>query len=241
MKNTYFLLLFALSFFSCNTSTSQTANATSPEEATAVSAEPVPSYSASATPSLAESQLDSKLEGYDKAIFASGCFWCTEEVFQHVKGVKGVYSGYVGGEEGIHPTYSSIGTGNTGYAEAVIVYYDPEVISYDLLLEFFYASHDPTQVNRQGPDVGTQYRSGVFYRNPEQAAKATEYQNKLDSSDKYDQPIATEITETGTFYLAEEYHQNYYPQHPENRYIQNVSRPKVEKFKKQYGEYLDKA
>jgi len=239
MKPTYYLFLFSLIFLACNPSTSQTTSAT--KETPPATSEPAPSYSASSTPTLAEAQLDRTMEDYSQAIFASGCFWCTEEVFQHVKGVKGVYSGYVGGEEGMRPTYSSIGTGRTGYAEAVVVYFDPAVVSYDLLLEFFYASHDPTQINRQGPDVGTQYRSGVFYLNEEQADKARTYQEKLNNSGKYERPIATEITAAGTFYLAEEYHQNYYPQHPENTYIQRVSRPKVEKFAKEYAQYLEKA
>ena len=160
MKPTYCLSLFSLIFLACNPSTSQTTTA---QEVPPPTEEPAPSYSASDTPTLAEAQLDRALEDYSQAIFASGCFWCTEEVFERVKGVKGVYSGYIGGEEGMRPTYSSIGTGRTGYAEAVIVYFDPAIVSYDLLLEFFYASHDPTQLNRQGPDVGTQYRSGVFY------------------------------------------------------------------------------
>lgn len=238
MKPTYLLFLFSFLLLACNPSTSQT---TAAKEASPATDEPAPSYSASSTPTLAEAQLDRAMESYSQAIFASGCFWCTEEVFQHVKGVKGVYSGYVGGDESIHPTYNSIGTGTTGYAEAVVVYFDPAVVSYDLLLEFFYASHDPTQINRQGPDVGTQYRSGVFYLNEEQASKARAYQEKLNNSGKYDRPIATEITAAGTFYLAEEYHQNYYPQHPENPYIQRVSRPKVEKFTKAYAQYLEKA
>ena len=238
MKPTYCLFLFSLIFLACNPSTSQTTTA---QEVPPSTEEPAPSYSASDTPTLAEAQLDRALEDYSQAIFASGCFWCTEEVFERVKGVKGVYSGYIGGEEGMRPTYSSIGTGRTGYAEAVGVDFDPAMVSYDLLLEFFYASHDPTQLNRQGPDVGTQYRSGVFYLNDEQASKARAYQDKLNSTGKYDQAIATEITAASTFYLAEEYHQNYYPQHPENPYIQRISRPKVEKFAKEYAQYLEKA
>lgn len=236
MKNTYWFLVFSLFFFACSPSTSQTTAAA--QEAATID-EPAPSYSASETPTLAEAQLERELEGYSSAIFASGCFWCTEEVFQRVKGVKAVYSGYIG-DEGARPTYRAVGSGITDYAEAVIVYYDAEVVSYDLLLEFFYASHDPTQINRQGPDVGPQYRSGVFYLNKEQATKASAYQEKLNDSGKYNRPIATKITEAGTFYLAEDYHQNYYPQHPENPYIQKVSRPKVEKFTKEYSAYLKK-
>ena len=180
------------------------------------------------------------MAAYEQAIFASGCFWCTEEVFERVVGVQAVYSGYIGGSDP-NPTYREVSAGITDFAEAVVVYYDPEIVSYDLLLEFFYASHDPTQINRQGPDVGAQYRSGVFYLDEEQKTKAMTYQEKLDNSGKYDRKIATEITAASTFYLAEAYHQNYYPAHPENPYIQRVSRPKVEKFAKEYAQYLEKA
>ena len=174
------------------------------------------------------------------ATFGGGCFWCVEAIFQSLQGVEKVVSGYSGGKVP-NPTYREVSSGITDFAEAVIVYYDPEVVSYDLLLEFFYASHDPTQINRQGPDVGPQYRSGVFYLDEEQKNKAISYQEKLNNSGKYSQNIATEITAASTFYLAEEYHQNYYPAHPDNPYIQRVSRPKVEKFAKEYAQYLEKA
>lgn len=236
MKAIYWNLILALVLFACNPSNTQT---TQQEETTPME-EPAPNYSVSKTPSLAEAQLVDALASYEQAIFASGCFWCTEEVFERVVGVKAVYSGYVGGTEP-NPTYRAVSSGYSDYAEAVIVYYDPAQISYDLLLEFFYASHDPTQVNRQGPDVGPQYRSGVFYLNAAQQEKAIAYQAKLNDSGKYNSQVATEITAAGTFYLAEEYHQNYYPNHPENPYIQRVSRPKVEKFAQQYAEYLEKA
>ncbi len=237
MLRTYHLFLLALLLSACNTSTSQTTENTAPKEMVARKADPPADYSKFETPSLDESGLDNWFKGASKAIFASGCFWCTEEVFQRVKGVQGVYSGYIGGTKD-HPTYYGVGSGQTDYTEAVIVYYNPEQVSYELLLEFFYASHDPTQLNRQGPDVGRQYRGGIFYLDDVQKEAATLYQTKLDASGKYSAPIATEITAASTFYLAEDYHQDYYPAHPENTYIQRVSKPKVEKFVKAYGKYL---
>lgn len=236
MKSTYWNLILALTFFACNPSNTQTTQ----QGESVPTEEPAPDFSSSKTPSLAEARLLEPLAAYEQAIFASGCFWCTEEVFERVVGVKAVYSGYVGGTEP-NPTYRAVSAGYSDYAEAVVVFYDPEQVTYDLLLEFFYASHDPTQINRQGPDVGPQYRSGVFYLNAAQQEKAASYQAKLNGSGKYGNPIATEITAAGTFYLAEEYHQNYYPNHPENPYIQRVSRPKVEKFAKEYAANLEKA
>ena len=223
----------------CNTSNPQATNqAAAPvKEATERPVEPAIDYSKSDTPSLQEADLVDRLADYEQAIFASGCFWCTEEVFQRVKGVKAVYSGYSNGEDR-RPTYNRIGSGTTGYAEAVIVFYDPEEVSYELLVEFFFASHDPTTLNRQGPDVGTQYRSGIFYLNDTQKEKAMVYKAKLAEEGKYSNPVVTEITAANNFYLAEKYHQDYYPNHPENPYIQRVSKPKVEKFAKAYAAYL---
>lgn len=222
-------------FVACHSS-SQTTSA--PAKAEVAEFDPTPDYSQYKTPTLEEGGLTSKFADFDVAYFASGCFWCTEEVFQHVKGVEAVYSGYVGGEV-VHPSYEAVCRAGTGHAEAVVVYFDPTVVTYELLLEFFYASHDPTQINGQGPDIGPQYRSGVFYLNEEQRDQATAYQAKLEESGNYSKSIATEITATGPFYLAEAYHQDYYPQHPENPYIQRVSKPKVEKFKKAYAAYLE--
>ena len=209
-----------------------------PEAATERVADPLPDYTnLPTTPSLEEAGFNELYADYDEAIFAGGCFWCIEEVFERVRGVEAVYSGYCGGDKA-HPTYQEVGAGLTNYAESVVVYYDPEVVSYELLVKFFYASHDPTQVNRQGPDVGRQYRTAVYYLNDAQRDVATAYQAELDASDKYHKPIATEITAAGTFYLAEAYHQDYYPNHPENPYVQRISRPKVEKFTKGFPEYL---
>lgn len=234
-----FLFCLLVSFSNCHSTTNNTNSAEVqeiPTESTSTG-DPSPDYSEHQTPTLTEGGLEARFADSEQAIFASGCFWCTEEVFQRVAGVEAVYSGYVGGEV-VHPTYKAVCQATTGHAEAVVVYYDDELVSYEQLLEFFYASHDPTQINRQGPDVGPQYRSGVFYVNAEQKAAAETYQQKLGESGKYSRSIATEITEAGPFYLAEAYHQDYYPQHPENPYIQRVSRPKVEKFTKAYAAFL---
>jgi peptide-methionine (S)-S-oxide reductase len=225
-----FALLITFFFSACQEPASQNM----PER----TADPLPDYnSLPSTPSLTEAGFDTRFADFEKAYFASGCFWCTEEVFERVRGVEAVYSGYTGGEK-VNPTYQEVGAGLTNHAEAVVVYYDPAVVSYELLLKFFYASHDPTQVNRQGPDVGRQYRSGVYYLNEQQRELATAYQAELDASGKYNKPIATEIAPAGAFYLAEAYHQDYYPNHPENPYVQRVSRPKVEKFTREFPDYL---
>lgn len=173
----------------------------------------------------------------DTAIFASGCFWCTEAVFERVEGVAEVVSGYSGGTTP-NPTYEEVGAGRTDYAEAVRVLYDPEVVSYEELVEMFFASHDPTQLNRQGPDIGKQYRSAIFYRNPQEQQTAKKVMAKLENSGKYDQPIVTEITKFTSFYVAEDYHQNYYELHPNQPYVASVSRPKVEKFMKEFKDKL---
>lgn len=173
----------------------------------------------------------------DTAIFASGCFWCTEAIFERVKGVEDVVSGYSGGEKA-NPSYQEVSAGRTDHAEAVRVVYDPEVVTYQELVEMFFASHDPTQLNRQGPDVGKQYRSAIFYRNDTEKKVAKEVLEKLENSGKYRQPIVTEITAFTNFYEAEDYHQNYYELHPNEPYVASVSRPKVEKFMKEYKHKL---
>ncbi len=176
-------------------------------------------------------------ERLDTAYFASGCFWCTEAVFERVNGVVDVVSGYAGGERP-NPTYRQVSAGITNYAEAVRIAYDPELITYKQLIEFFYASHDPTQLNRQGPDVGRQYRSEIYFKTEEEKNLATARKKYLDESGKYDSKIETLITPYTNFYVAEEYHQNYYELHPKQPYVYSVSRPKVEKFVKEYKEFL---
>ncbi|HLU93566.1 MAG TPA: peptide-methionine (S)-S-oxide reductase MsrA [Membranihabitans sp.] len=169
---------------------------------------------------------------------AGGCFWCVEEVFERTKGVSRAISGYAGGHTK-NPTYEESNTGQTGHAEAVQIYYDPDSISFGQLLQiFFLAAHDPTQVNRQGPDIGTQYRSIAFYRTPDEHQMIRDYIAELNNSGQFDEPVATEIKPFEVFYIAEEYHQNYYPQNPGNPYIQRVSRPKVEKFEEKFPEWV---
>jgi methionine-S-sulfoxide reductase len=173
------------------------------------------------------------------ATLGSGCFWCTEAVYLSVKGVKEVVSGYCGGKVK-NPTYREVCSGLTGHAEVVQVKFDPTVISYSEILEIFWNTHDPTTLNRQGADEGTQYRSVVFYHSEGQRQTAESYKAQLDKSGVYKNKIVTEITPVATFYKAEDYHQNYFALNPEQGYCQYVIRPKVEKFKKQYASKLKK-
>ena len=168
------------------------------------------------------------------ATFAAGCFWCVEAQFQQLKGVQKVESGFTGGQKP-NPTYKEVCTGTTGHAEACNITYDPSVISYDELLAAFFTSHDPTQLNRQGNDVGTQYRSGIYYHDSEQKEKAEYYIKKLNEEQAYPSPIVTEVKPYGTFYKAEDYHQNYYNQNGEEGYCRMVIRPKLDKFKKVFA------
>ncbi len=238
MIRSYYLLALVLVLGSCNTSSSQTTTKQK-KQGIIRTTDPDPDYSSYKTPSIQESGLDKHFPNATKAIFAGGCFWCIEEVFERVNGVEGAYSGYVGGTKE-HPDYYGVGAGGTDYTEAVLLYYDPKVVTYEQLLEFFYFSHHPTQLNGQGPDRGRQYRAGVFYLNDKQKDAATAYQTKLDKSGTYHKPIVTEITKAGVFYLAEDYHQDYYPQHPENPYVQRVSKPKADKFSAAYSQFLKK-
>lgn len=173
----------------------------------------------------------------DIATFGAGCFWCTEAQFQQLKGVEKVESGYTGGmiED---PTYKQVCTGTTGHAEVTNIYYDPSVISYDELLAAFWVAHDPTQLNRQGNDVGTQYRSSIFYHDPEQKQKAEEYKQKLNEEKAYDKVVVTSIEPYTKFYKAEDYHQNYYNQNSNEGYCQFVVKPKLDKFKKVFNDKL---
>jgi peptide-methionine (S)-S-oxide reductase len=166
----------------------------------------------------------------DTATFAAGCFWCTEAKFQQLKGVKQVTSGYTGGHVA-KPSYKDVCTGATGHAEACNIIYDPAEISYDELLEAFFVAHDPTQLNKQGNDVGTQYRSAIFYHNQLQKTKADYYINKLNAAKAYKSAIVTQVTPYTVFYKAEEDEQNFYNAHPEQRYCRFVIQPELEKFK----------
>jgi peptide-methionine (S)-S-oxide reductase len=178
-------------------------------------------------------------DNLEKATFGSGCFWCTEAVFLRVEGVKSVVSGYAGGTKE-NPSYEQVCTGNTGHAEVVQVTYDPKVISYDEVLKIFWQTHDPTTLNKQGADVGTQYRSVVFYHNDEQKEKAERYKKELDKSGAWKDPIVTQIVPFTKFYKAEDYHQNYFANNPEKGYCAFVIAPKVEKFEKVFKEKLKK-
>jgi peptide-methionine (S)-S-oxide reductase len=175
----------------------------------------------------------------DTTTFGTGCFWCTEAVFQELKGVIKVTSGYSGGQDP-HPTYEEVCSGTTGHAECLQIVYDPAVISFDELLEVFWESHDPTTLNRQGNDVGTQYRSAIFYHNEEQKEKAEHYKAELIRNKAYDKPIVTEITPFKVFYPAENYHQDYYNLHGTQPYCRLVIRPKLEKFEKVFKDKLKK-
>jgi len=183
--------------------------------------------------------MDNQNKNLDTATFASGCFWCTEAIFERVSGVKSVISGYSGGTVE-NPTYDEVCTGKTGHAECTQIIYDPAVISYDELLEIFWKTHDPTTLNRQGNDVGAQYRSAIFYRNEQQKEKAEYYKKKLTEEKIWDKPIVTEITKFTKFYPAENYHQEYYDKNPDQGYCAYVITPKVEKFEKIFKDKLKK-
>jgi peptide-methionine (S)-S-oxide reductase len=175
----------------------------------------------------------------EKATFGSGCFWCTEAVFLDVKGVEKVESGYSGGKVK-NPSYREVCTGLTGHAEVTQITYDSKVISYEDLLEIFWNTHDPTTLNKQGADEGTQYRSVVFYHDENQRKIAEQYRKQLEDSKVFPKPIVTEISPLTTFYKAEDYHQNYYELNANQGYCQYVIRPKVEKFRKQFAAKLKK-
>jgi peptide-methionine (S)-S-oxide reductase len=174
----------------------------------------------------------------EQVTFGSGCFWCTEAVFERLKGVKSVVSGYSGGRLE-NPTYEQVCSGLTGHAEVVQVTYDPSEIAFTDLLQVFWKTHDPTTLNRQGHDVGTQYRSAIFYHNDQQRKLAEAYRDQLNQSNTFGAPIVTEITPFEKFYPAEKYHQEYYDQNPGQRYCELVIRPKVEKFKKEFANLLE--
>lgn len=175
----------------------------------------------------------------DTATFATGCFWCTEAKFQQLRGVKKVTSGFTGGHVA-NPTYQLVCTGTTGHAEACNIVYDPSVISYDELLAAFFTAHDPTQLNRQGNDEGTQYRSAVFYHNAEQKQKANYYITKLNAEKVYKHKIVTQVSPYTVFYKAEGYHQDFYNRNPNQAYCKAVIQPELEKFKKVFKDKLKK-
>jgi len=177
-----------------------------------------------------QAQEPRKLE---TATLASGCFWCTEAVFKIVKGVEQIKPGYTGGSNP-NPTYEEVSSGRTGHVEAVRVTFDSSIITFKEILEIFFATHDPTTMNRQGPDVGTQYNSVIFYHDETQKATAVALIDELNKEDIWDKPIVTRVTPAGTFYEAEEYHKDYYAKHPESTYCQQVITPKIIKLQQRY-------
>ncbi len=181
--------------------------------------------------------MGEETKGTGVATFAGGCFWCLQPVFDELKGVRGVVVGYAGGQTK-DPTYEEVCTDTTGHAEAVQVTFDPTVISYEDLLHVFFTVHDPTTLNRQGADSGTQYRSVVFYGSQEQKTAAEKVVREFDDQKLWDDPIVTEIVPLADFYRAEEYHQDYYRKNPYAGYCLAVIRPKVSKFRKKYAARL---
>lgn len=198
--------------------------------ANVASAEPA----AKADDAASEQQKEKKVE---VATFGNGCFWCTEAVFEELKGVESAVSGYSGGRVP-DPTYEQVCTGATGHAEVIQITYDPAVITFPELLEVFWKTHDPTTLNQQGPDHGTQYRSAVFYHSDEQRELAEKYMQRLDESGAFDAPIVTEITKFQKFYPAEDYHQEYFALNGRQPYCRAVVKPKVIKFRKAFKDKL---
>lgn len=175
----------------------------------------------------------------ETATFGSGCFWCSEAIFQNVDGVVRVESGYSGGNVK-NPTYKEVCSGLTGHAEVIQLTFDPDKVSYDELLEIFWQTHDPTTLNQQGADVGTQYRSVIFYHSDDQRKKAEYYKARLEQEGAFDKPVVTEIVPASPFYKAEDYHQNYYNLNNNAPYCTYVIKPKLEKFKKAFHDRLKK-
>ena len=195
------------------------------------------SFAATVSNKTLEVTQNATIAQTDTATFATGCFWCGEAKFSQLKGVLKVTSGYTGGHVA-NPNYEQVCTGTTGHAEAFNIIFDSSVISYDELLEAFFLSHDPTQLNRQGNDVGTQYRSAIFYHNKAQSDKALYYIHKLSEQKIYPQTIVTEVTGFKVFYKAENYHQEYYKKNPEQAYCRYVIQPQLEKFNHIFKEKL---
>jgi len=176
---------------------------------------------------------EKSLIGYEKAYFASGCFWCVEAIFESVKGVEEVYSGYSGGVANT-ADYQKVSSGSTKHAEAVEVYYNPEVVTYSTLLKVFFGSHDPTTPNRQGPDSGPQYRSAIFYQNEFERQEIIAYIKELEANKTFVGKMVTEVSAFTTFYKAENYHQDYEKLHPNNSYVKGVSIPRLNRFKAKF-------
>ena len=181
--------------------------------------------------------MESTINNRQVAVFGGGCFWCTEAVFEELRGVISIMPGYTGGTVP-NPTYDAVCTGETGHAEATRIIFDPTQVSYHDLLTVFFATHDPTTLNRQGNDVSTQYRSAIFYATPEQEVEAEKFIADLTATDPNGRPIVTEVMPLGEFYDAEDYHRQYFKNHPEKGYCQVIIEPKVEKLQKQFANLL---
>ncbi len=177
------------------------------------------------------------MEKLEKAVFGGGCFWCTEAVFQMLRGVSSVLPGYTGGTVP-NPTYQQVCGGKTGHAEAIEVTYNPQLITYHDLLTVFFGGHDPTTRNRQGSDVGEQYRSVIFYATPEQKKEAEQFIKEINNSNKFGKPVATELLPLDAFYPAENYHRDYFATHPGNPYCEVVISPKLEKAQREFARLL---
>lgn len=182
-------------------------------------------------------EIKKKNNNIEECTFGTGCFWCSEAIFKRLKGVISVTPGYSGGTAS-NPTYEDVCTGTTGHAEVIRIVFDPDLISYDELLEVFWKTHDPTTLNRQGADVGTQYRSVIFYHGEKQKKTAEAYKKKLIEARIWDRPIVTEISPLINFYPAEDYHKNYFENNPANAYCNFVITPKIEKFEKIFRDKL---
>lgn len=177
------------------------------------------------------------VQGHETAYFASGCFWCVEAVYEQIEGVTEAVSGYSGGETK-NPNYSQVISGKTGHAESIKVIYDPSVVSFKTLVEVFFGTHDPTTLNRQGPDKGTQYRSVAFYKNTNEKKIIEETIKKLNAAKRYKNPIVTEVKKFEAFYQAEDYHQDFEENNPNHPYIKAISKPRVSRFLQAYPELV---
>ncbi len=196
-----------------------------------------PSKADQKTYPVAEYTKKNKLEGYAQAVFAGGCFWCTEAAFHRIKGVQDVISGYSGGHKA-YPTYYGVGAGKTGHAEAIMIYYDPKQINYETLLDVLFVAHDPTTLNKQGPDIGEAYRSAIYFQSAEEQQIIDAKIKAINNSNMYDAKIVTEVAPYKEFWVAEEYHQNFYELNPNHGYVAKVSRPKVKKVVKAFPDLI---
>jgi peptide-methionine (S)-S-oxide reductase len=229
------VLLIALAALGCGLS--PTAAAPDPAEDVSAAGGSEQSQSPASSTGSQENQAMDDQQKPKLATLAGGCFWCTEAIFLRLDGVESVVSGYSGGHVE-RPTYEQVCTGRTGHAEAIQIRYDPQVISYEDLLLVFFATHDPTTLNRQGPDVGPQYRSAIFYHDQQQKESAERVIQKLDEGSKFPRPIVTEVTEFTNFYPAEAYHQDFFNKNPRNPYCRAKIPPKLVKLRKEFAELM---